>query len=70
MKSVPADLIIFDELDEGPQNAIDMAMERMAHSEYKEVWKLSNPTLPDYGIDKAFQETDQRYWLLKCQSLR
>ena len=39
----------------------------MAHSEFKEVWKLSNPTLPDYGIDKAFQETDQRYWLLKCQ---
>ena len=28
--------------------------------------KLSNPTIPDYGIDKAFQETDQRYWLLKC----
>ena len=34
----------------------------------KEVLKLSNPTLPDYGIDKAFQETDQRYWLLKCES--
>jgi hypothetical protein len=67
LKSVPADLVIFDELDEAPQNAVDMAMERMAHSEYKEVMKLSNPTLPDYGIDKAFQETDQRYWLLKCQ---
>ena len=68
LKSVPADLIIFDELDEAPQNAIDMALERMSHSEFKEVMKLSNPTLPDYGIDKAFQETDQRYWLLKCQA--
>jgi len=67
LKSVPADLIIFDELDEAPQNAVDMAMERMAHSEFKEAWKLSNPTLPDYGIDRAFQETDQRYWLLKCE---
>jgi phage terminase large subunit GpA-like protein len=66
LKSVPIDFIIFDELDEAPQSAVDMAMERMAHSEYKEVLKLSNPTLPDYGIDKAFQETDQRYWLLKC----
>ena len=65
LKSVPADLVIFDELDEAPQNAVDMAMERMSHSEYKEAWKLSNPTLPDYGIDKAFQQTDQRYWLLK-----
>ena len=66
LKSVPADMIVFDELDEAPQNAVDMAFERMGHSEFKEVMMLSNPTLPDYGIDKAFQETDQRYWLLRC----
>lgn len=67
LKSIPVDLIVFDELDEAPQNSVDMALERMAHSEFKEVIELSNPTLPDYGIDKAFQETDQRYWLLKCE---
>jgi hypothetical protein len=67
LKSVPADFVIFDELDEAPQSAVDMAMERMSHSDYKEDLKLSNPTLPDFGIDKAFQETDQRYWLLKCE---
>lgn len=67
LKSIPVDLTIFDELDEAPPFAVDMAMERMGHSEFKEVLKLSNPTLPDYGIDKAFQETDQRYWLLKCE---
>lgn len=67
LKSIPVNIIVFDELDEAPQNAIDMAVERMSHSEYKEILKLSNPTLPDYGIDKAFQETDQRYWLLKCE---
>jgi hypothetical protein len=67
LKSIPVDLIVFDELDETPPNAVDMATERMAHSEFKEILKLSNPTLPDYGIDKAFQETDQRYWLLKCR---
>jgi len=67
LKSIPVDMIVFDELDEAPQNAVDMAMERMGHSEFREVLKLSNPTLPEYGIDKAFQETDQRYWLLKCE---
>jgi hypothetical protein len=67
LKSIPVDFIVFDELDEAPQNAVDMAMERMGHSEYRLVLQLSNPTLPDYGIDKAFQETDQRYWMLKCQ---
>jgi len=66
LKSVPVDFTVFDELDEAPQNAVDMAMERMGHSEIREVLKLSNPTLPDYGIDAAFQETDQQYWLLKC----
>jgi hypothetical protein len=66
LKSIPVDFVIFDELDEAPQYAVDMAMERMGHSEVKETLKLSNPTLPDYGIDKAFQETDQRYWNLKC----
>jgi hypothetical protein len=68
LKSIPVDFIVFDELDEAPQNAVDMAMERMAHSEFRKVLQLSNPTLPDYGIDRAFQDTDQRYWLLKCQS--
>ena len=66
LKSIPVDFVIFDELDEGPPSAVDMAMERMSHSEFKEVLKLSNPSLPDYGIDKAFQETDQCCWLLKC----
>ncbi|MBN1829839.1 MAG: phage terminase large subunit family protein [Deltaproteobacteria bacterium] len=67
LKSIPVDGIVFDELDEAPQNAVDMAMERMGHSEFRYVLQLSNPTLPDYGIDKAFQQTDQRYWLLKCE---
>ena len=66
LKSIPVDFLIFDELDEAPQQAIKFAMARMAHSEYKHVQKISNPTLPDFGIDAAFQETDQRYWLLRC----
>lgn len=67
LKSIPVDFVIFDELDEAPQNAVDVALERMGHSEHRLIHQLSNPTLPDYGICKAFQETDQRYWLLKCE---
>lgn len=66
LKSVPADYIVFDEIDEAPEKKIDMAMERMGHSEFKHVNMLSNPTLPDYGINRQFKLTDQRYWLLKC----
>jgi len=67
LKSIPVDLVVFDELDEAPPNAVDVALERMGHSEHRLIHQLSNPTLPDYGICKAFQETDQRYWLLKCE---
>lgn len=67
LKSVPVDFLVMDELDEAPPSAVKFAMARMAHSEFKHVLKLSNPTLPDYGIDKAFQQTDMRYWLLRCE---
>lgn len=37
LKSAPVDFIVFDELDEAAQPAIDMALERMSHSEIREV---------------------------------
>ncbi len=27
---------------------------------------MSNPSLPDYGIDEAFQLSDQRHWTIRC----
>lgn len=66
LKSVPADFIVYDELDEASQNMVDMADERMSHSIYKEKLMLSNPTLPDYGIHKQFLLSDQKYFLLRC----
>jgi hypothetical protein len=66
LKSVPADMVVFDELDESDPVAKTMARERLAHSDYKRIIELSNPSLPDYGIDEAYQASDQRHWLLKC----
>ena len=66
LKSVPADMIVFDELDEATPEAKSLAKERLAHSNYKRIIELSNPSLPDYGIDEAYQLSDQRHWTLKC----
>jgi hypothetical protein len=66
MKSVPADMIIFDELDEATPDARAMAWERIAHSDYKRVIELSNPSLHNYGIDEQYEKSDQRHWTLKC----
>ncbi len=66
MKSVPADMVVFDELDEATPDAKVVAVERLSHSDYRRMVELSNPSLPAYGIDAAFQESDQRHWTLKC----
>ena len=66
MKSVPADQLVFDELDEATPEAKALAKERLSHSDYGRVIELSNPSLPDFGIDEAFQASDQRHWTLKC----
>ena len=67
MKSVPADMVVFDELDEATPEAKAMARERLAHSDFKRLVELSNPSLPGFGIDEAFQLSDQRHWTLRCE---
>jgi hypothetical protein len=66
LKSVPGDMVVFDELDESPPESKTMARERLAHSDYKRIIELSNPSLPDYGIDEVYQRSDQRHWTVKC----
>jgi hypothetical protein len=68
MKSVPADMVVFDELDEATPDAKSLAKERLSHSDYRRLIELSNPSIPSYGIDEAYQESDQRHWTLKCSA--
>ena len=68
MKSVPADMLVFDELDEATPDARTLAMERLGHSDFKRLIELSNPSLPGYGIDEQFEKSDQRHWTLRCPS--
>lgn len=66
MKSIPVDMLVFDELDETTPEAKTLARERLGHSDYKRILELSNPSLPDYGIDEVYLRSDQRHWTLKC----
>lgn len=66
LKSIPVDRIVFDERDEMDQEMIDMALERVSHSAVKDIEELSTPTVPDYGIDRAYALSDQRVWLIRC----
>jgi hypothetical protein len=66
LKSIPVDRVVFDERDEMADDMVDLALERMSHSSIKEEVHLSTPTIPDYGVDKLFQQSDQRHWFIKC----
>ena len=60
------DMLVF--LDEATPDAKSLAKERLSHSDFKRVIELSNPSLPNYGIDEAYQRSDQRHWTLRCES--
>ena len=66
LKSVPVDRIVFDEVDEFEPAMVDLALERLGHSLVKEEIYLSTPSIPGYGIDKLYAESDQRVWMIRC----
>lgn len=66
LKSVPVDLIVFDEYDEMEPDMIRLALERVSHSKRQHTWKLSTPSIPDYGIDAEYNKSDMRVWMISC----
>ena len=67
LKSEPVDSLNFDEYDEIDQNIALLAMDRIGHSEVKFESYTSTPSIPDYGIDKMYSESDQHVWMIKCR---
>lgn len=68
VKSISADGAIYDEFDEADPEQVTQARKRLSASAVKISIDLSTPTLPDFGIDKRFQETDQSHYCFKCPS--
>ncbi len=67
LKSEPVDSLNFDEYDEIDQNIALLALDRIGHSEVKFESYTSTPSIPDFGIDKMYSESDQHVWQIKCE---
>ena len=65
-KSLDADYLILDELDEANEQHVAFAIDRLQHSKLQWVAALSQPSVPGFGIDERFSGTDQHHWHLKC----
>lgn len=68
LKTVDADILILDEVDELDQRAPSIAKKRLGHAPLHlgNILYVSTPTYPGYGIDQEYSESDQRRWLIPC----
>lgn len=70
VQSIPAQAVVIDEYDECPPQRIEEAENRISGAaglgKVGRVRRLGRPSVPGYGIDAAFQESDQRAWMVTC----
>lgn len=66
LKSIPVGFIVFDEVDEMDQDNIPLAMERMSGQRNGQDFKLSTPTVDDYGINRFFKDSTQERFFFAC----
>lgn len=64
--STTADLVISDEHDVSDQSVLTIYQSRLQASKYGWFWRFSNPTLPGFGVDELFQDSDQMHWIIQC----
>ena len=65
-KSKPVGLMVFDELDEMNLANVILAEERTSGQRHSETWKISTPTIPNFGINEEFLASTQEHWVFKC----
>lgn len=68
LKSIPVSLVVFDELDEMNLENIELAEERTSGQMQRKIWKISTPTIDEYGINYYFRKSTQEQFIFKCPS--
>src|SRR6267142_1555634 len=53
------DMLVADEYDKAPQEILEIYDSRLQHSKHGYKWVFSNPTLPDFGVDRYWAISDQ-----------
>lgn len=66
LKSIDADVLILDEVDEMDPRAPSIAVKRLGHSCIAEIRWVSTPSFPGVGIHARWLESDQREWHVRC----
>lgn len=64
--SVPVSTLIIDEFDRCDPDTIDEFDKRLSGQKNPRRLWVSTPTYPERGIDAAFLDSDQKYWVVAC----
>lgn len=67
LESIDADHMVFDEYDLLERDHIPVAERRTGASLYAYKRRLGWPSVPNYGIDRLYEESDHRQWMVKCE---
>ncbi len=65
-RMMPADAIFVDEIDLSNMTHVSTLDNRMDASLWKLKFYFSTPTLPNYGINGLYSQSDRRQWFVKC----
>lgn len=66
LRSIPASLLIFDEVDVMVQKNIALAFERVSGQLEKQKLLLSTPTIDNYGINNYYKNSSQDHYVFAC----
>ena len=64
--SIPCDMLVHDEYDFCDPEVLTQYISRLTHSKWRMIRRFSTPTLPGFGVDKAFQESRRFFNQCKC----
>lgn len=64
--SIDADMLIHDETDRSKPQVISQYRERLSHSKYRYIINMSNPSIPDYGVNAMYLKSDMKKWFVTC----
>jgi hypothetical protein len=68
LKSIPAALIVFDEVEEMVQENLPLAEERSGGQLEYQKWKISTPRIPDAGIHEMYLGSSEEHFFFPCPS--
>lgn len=63
---VSSQLNMHDEYDSSNQSVVENYETRLQAQPGGMRWYFSHPSLPDYGVDKYWQISDQKHWFITC----